>query len=297
MMMPGTWISFLSDYGVTDASVGVCHGVIARHAPDVRIIDISHSVSPQDVEHGAVMLAGAVGYLPTGIRLVLVETLDAAGYTRGVAVRTGDGSIFVAPDNGVTSLSWDLVGGVVEAREISNPDLFLPLPTAVFRGRDVYAPVAGHLATNLPLAEVGPAVAQESLVRLTPRACRVDADHVHAEVVYVDHFGNAALNVDRTDLEAAGILFGDVVEVRTDGRRAHMPFTHSYAQVSLGEPVLCEDSVRRAMIAVNGGRASDVLRLRRRDALVIGQGPRKQRDAVRTVVGDSAVPLGEMSIL
>ncbi len=287
--MSGSWVSFLSDYGVVDAYVGVCHGVIARHAPDARVIDVCHAVSPHDVEHGAVMLAGAVDYLPVGIRLALVETLETARVTRGVAVRTGDGSIFVAPDNGVTSLSWDLAGGVVAAHEISNPSLFLPLPTVTFRGRDVYAPVAARLVAGLPLAEVGPPVTPESLVRVRPRRCRVDKGHVHAEVVYVDHFGNAALNVDRFDLEAVGILLGDQVEIRTDSRVALMPFAQTYRDVAAKEAVVCEDALRRVMIAVNCGRAVDVLRLHRRAPLVIGRVTRKREETTRTL--PNSVPL------
>jgi hypothetical protein len=276
--MAQSWISFLSDYGVDDACVGVCHGVIARHAPQARVIDVCHAISPQDVEHGAVTLAGTVGYLPVGIHLVMVEQLDADGYTRGVTVRTADGSTFVAPDNGVASLGWDAVGGIEVVFEISNPELWLPLPTAVFRGRDVYAPVAARLAAGLPLVDVGPRVDPAELVRFKPRECTVDDDHVHGEVVSVDHFGNLSLNVTRAELEAAGILLGDRVEVRTDGRVLTLAFTHTYGEVPPGHAVLCEDALRRVMIAINCGRATDVLRLRRRDAVVIGQLPRDPRD-------------------
>jgi S-adenosylmethionine hydrolase len=264
--------------------------VIARHAPEARVIDVCHTVSPHDVEHGAVMLAGTVDYLPVGIRLALVETPETVGVIRGVAVRTGDGSTFVAPDNGVTSLSWDLAGGVVEAREISNPQLFLPLPTVTFRGRDVYAPVAARLVTGLPLADVGPQVPPESLVRVNPRRCRVDRDHVHAAVVYIDHFGNAALNVDRFDLDAAGIQFGDRVEVRTDGRVETVSFTQTYREVGVGETAVCEDALRRVMIAVHGGSAADVLRLHRRSPLVIGQVKRKPGNAVNLPLRSVSLP-------
>jgi S-adenosylmethionine hydrolase len=279
---PTQWITFLSDYGVEDACVGVCHGVIARHAPDVRVLDVCHAVAPQDIEQGAVMLADSVGYLPAGIHLVVVERLDSHGFTRGVAVRTADGSTFIAPDNGVTSLGWDALGGVVAAHEISNPALWLPLPSAVFRGRDVYAPVAARLSAGLPFTEVGPEIDQDTLVRLTRRGCAVDEDHVHAEVLAVDHFGNLSLNVTRSDLEAAGILIGDSVEIRAPGRELTLPFTHTYGDVPVGGLALCEDSLRRVMLAVNCGRAADLLRLGRRDALVIGQIPREPGAASRS---------------
>ncbi|MCM3885427.1 S-adenosyl-l-methionine hydroxide adenosyltransferase family protein [Frankia sp. R82] len=273
--MANSWINFLSDYGVDDACVGVCHGVIARHAPLARVLDLCHAIAPQDVGHAAITLADAVGYLPTGIHLVVVERLDADGYTRGIAVRAADGSVFVCPDNGVSSLAWDARGGIAEVREIANRELWLPLPTAVFRGRDVYAPVAARLAAGLDLARVGPRLDPVSLTQFRPRTCAVNDDHVHGEVVSIDHFGNLSLNMTRIDLEAAGILLGDPVEVRAGSRVMRLTFTHTYGEVPRGGVTICEDALRRVMIAVNCGRACDVLRLRREDAVVVGQLPRE----------------------
>ncbi|MCK9899499.1 SAM-dependent chlorinase/fluorinase [Frankia sp. Cpl3] len=272
--MASTWITFMSDYGVDGACVGVCHGIIARHAPEARVLDLCHSIEPQDVGLAAVTLVGAIGYLPSGIHLVVVEQLDASGYTRGIVVRSADGSLFVVPDNGVASLGWELLGGAEEAYQISNPDLWLPLPTAVFRGRDVYAPVAARLATGLSPADVGPRLDVAELVSVEPRTCHVDDDHVHGEVVSVDHFGNLSLNMTRAELEAAGILLGDRVEVRADARLTTMPFAHTYGEVAAGELALCEDALRQVMIAVNCGRAAEVLRLRRGDSVVVAQMPR-----------------------
>ncbi|CAO5230700.1 SAM hydrolase/SAM-dependent halogenase family protein [Frankia sp. AgKG'84/4] len=272
--MTDSWINFLSDYGSDDACVGVCHGVIARHAPATRVLDVCHSIAPQDVEHAAITLADAVGYLPTGVHLVVVERLDVDGYTRGVSVRTTDGSIFVCPDNGVASLAWDALGGIESVHEIANRELWLPLPTAVFRGRDVYAPVAARLAAGLELADVGPGVDPGGLTEFRPRTCVVDDDHVHGEVVSIDHFGNLSLNMTRLDLEAAGITLGDPVEVRAGTRTMRLTFTHTYGEAPRGGVTVCEDALRRVMIAVNCGRAVDALRLRRQDPVVVGQAPR-----------------------
>lgn len=288
--MTSSWISFMSDYGADGTCVGICHGVIARHAPEARVLDLCHSIAPQDIGQAAVTLVGAVGYLPLGIHLVVVEQLDADGYTRGVVVRTADGSMFVAPDNGVTSLGWEALGGVEAAYEISNRELWLPLPTAVFRGRDVYAPVAARLAAGLAPADVGPRLDAGELVRVEPRTCSVDDDHVHAEVVSVDHFGNLSLNVTRVELEAAGILLGDRVEVRAQGRTLTMPFAHTYGEVAPGGITVCEDSLRQVMIAVNCGRAADVMRLRRQDAVVIAQVPRDSARRPLEAVGGGASP-------
>jgi S-adenosylmethionine hydrolase len=264
------WVTFLSDYGLDDHLVGVCKGVVARIAPQVRIIDVCHQVRAQDVAIGAEMLAEALPYLPVGVHLALVDPFKSTS-ARGIAVRCADGSRFVCPDNGVGSLAFAVAGGVVEARELGNPDLWAPVPARSFRGRDIFAPVAAHLAAGRPLADVGPTVPPESLTRLERIEPSVHGDHVHGAVRMVDHFGNLALNVRRSDLEAAGIQLGDVVELRCGGRAVEVPFTLSFGDVPGGRTVVCEDAFRAITVAVNGGRADRTLRAGAGDPVVLGR--------------------------
>jgi S-adenosylmethionine hydrolase len=278
------WVTFLSDYGHDDVFVGVCKGVIAQIAPAVRVIDVCHLIAPQDVEAGAHALASAMPFLPVGVHLAMVDPQHAEP-ARGVAVRSGDGSVFVGPDNGVLSHAWEQRGGPVEAFALVNRDLWLEHLHATFRGRDVYAPVAAHIALGRPLAEVGPPVDLTDLTRLVLRAATVDDDHVHAEIRAVDHFGNVSLNLARADLEAAGIALGDQVELRCNGRTLTVPFTHSFGEVAVGRLTLCEDSFRAIQLAVNAGRANQELRVTRGDAIVIARAPQPQpgsRPAVTT---------------
>ena len=268
------WLTFLSDYGLEDVFVGVCKGVIARMAPHVRILDVCHLIAPQDVEQAATQLAGAMPFLPVGVHLAMVDP-QAARPVRGVVVRTGDGSVLVGPDNGVLSLAWRARGGVTDIVEIANRDLWLDNVHATFRGRDVFAPVAGHLAAGTDLAEVGPTVALDSVVQLDARDPVVDDDHVHAEIRAVDHFGNVSLNIARADLEAAGIALGDTVELRCNGRSITVPFTHTFGEVPAGRLTLCEDSFRAVQLAVNAGRASQELRVNRGDPIVIARMPQQ----------------------
>ena len=277
------WVTFLSDYGHDDVFVGVCKGVVAQIAPHVRIIDVCHLITPQDVEQGATQFAGAMPYLPVGIHLAVVD--PQAVHARGVVVRTGDGSLLVGPDNGVLSLAWDARGGVEEVVEVANRDLWLTDVHATFRGRDIYAPVAGHLAAGRSLSDVGPAVDAAALARIAVHEPVVDDDHVHAEIRAVDHFGNASLNIARSDLEAAGITLGDVVEVRCNGRTLSVPFTPTFGEVAPGRLTLCEDSFHAVQLAVNAGRASHELRINRGDPIVIARVPQQPaggRPAVTT---------------
>ena len=265
------WLTFLSDYGHEDAFLGVCKGVIARTAPDVRVIDVLHLVTPQDIEQGAATLASAVPYLPTpAVHLALVDPFRPTP-VRGVAVRTADGSIFVSPDNGLTSQAWAHVGGAVEAHILDNRALWHPAPARTFRGRDIFSPVAARLADGLDLAEVGSAVSVSDLQVLEVRGPEVDDDHVHGEVVTVDHFGNLTLNLSRTHLEAAGIHLGDDVELRCSGKTMVVPFLLTYGEAQRGRLALCEDSFRTVTIAVNQGSAAKVLRAGRAEPLVISR--------------------------
>ncbi len=265
------WLTFLSDFGVEDAFLGVCKGVIARTSPDVRVLDVLHLVSPQDVEQGAAVLASAVPYLPCpAVHLALVDPFRPQP-TRGVAVRTADGSTFVAPDNGLTSTAWAACGGPVSAYVLDDPSRWLPTPARTFRARDVYAPVAAQLAAGLPVEQVGTGIDVAELERLVLRAPTVEDDHAHGEVVQVDHFGNLTLNLHRSDLEAAGVQLGDQVELRCGGRSRSVPFALTYGEVGRGQLAVCEDSFRTVTVAVNSGSAAQTLRARRGDPVVLSR--------------------------
>ena len=265
------FLTFLSDLGHEDAFLGVCKGVIARIAPDVRVIDVLHLVQAQDVVQGAGVLASSVPYLPApAVHLALVDPFRTVP-SRGIAVRTADGSTFVAPDNGLTSQAWEVAGGAVQAHVLDDPTLWMPDAARTFRARDVFSPVAARLAGGLPIEQVGSRVELGELERLELSQPSVDEDHVHAEVVQVDHFGNLTLNVQRAHLEAAGIQLGDDVEMRCGGKTMHVQFTLTYGEVPRGRLALCEDSFRTITIAVNQGSAAKLLRAQRADPLVIAR--------------------------
>ena len=269
--MSQQWLTFLSDYGFEDAFLGVCKGVIARTAPDVRILDVLHLVAPQDVEQGSAVLASAVPYLPApAVHLALVDPFRAKP-ARAVAVRTADGSTFVAPDNGLTAQAWDISGGAVAAHLLDNRELWHPDPARTFRGRDVFSPVAARLAAGLAIEQVGTPIDVDELERITVRQPTVEGDHVHGEVVQVDHFGNLTLNLQRTHLEQAGMHVGDDVELRCSGKSMVVPFLLTYGEVDRGRLAVCEDSFSTVTIAVNCGSAATRLRAGRGEPLVISQ--------------------------
>ena len=256
-------IVFLTDYGRSDAFVGICHGVMARIAPGARVIDLTHAVPRQDVLRGAVELARAVPYLPDDAIYCAVVDPSVGSDRRGVAVAAGS-SLLVGPDNGLLSLAWDTLGGVDAAVEIESPDVVLEPVSRTFHGRDVFAPAAAHLAAGMPLEKLGPAVDPASLTRLDVPGPMVAPGAVGARVTATDGFGNVQLNATDRDLEAAGVA-GRVLVV--NGRR--LPRAGTFAELPEREPGLIVDSEGYLAIVINRGNAAAMLGLAAGDAVVV----------------------------
>ena len=253
-------ITFLTDFGLEDDFVGTCHGVIARIAPDVRVIDITHGIKPGRVLQGALMLANTVGYMPPGVHLAVVDP-GVGGQRRPLALRDGDGRLYVGPDNGLLLPAADRFGGVAEAVELANPEYALAHVSRTFHGRDLFSPAAAHLALGVPLGDLGPPLDPDALVRLDVPAAEVGGRRIRATVLAVDRFGNAALNLTRDELERAGIVPGTRVEVEAGGNRFYAVTARTFADAREGDLLLYEDSYRNVAVAVSRGSAAGLLGL------------------------------------
>jgi S-adenosylmethionine hydrolase len=249
-------ISFLSDYGLVDEFVGVCHGVMLRIAPEVTVIDVCHGIRPQNIAEGASVLAQAVPYLPVGVHLAIVDPGVGAGRLP-IAVQTADGSWLVGPDNGLLVPAAARLGGATSARKLENPELRASNPSRTFHGRDIFAPAAAHLARGVAPEELGTELAVESLVSLRVAVPRLHDGHFHAAVTRVDRFGNLSLNVDAVAAGEAGLVVGTLLEVGVEGHRVLAPFGETYSSVAPAEAVVTEDSHGRLAVCVNLGSAAD----------------------------------------
>jgi S-adenosyl-L-methionine hydrolase (adenosine-forming) len=257
-------ITFLSDYGLEDDFVGVCHAVIAGACPEARVIDLVHWVRRGDVRAGAVILREALPYLPVGVHLAVVDP-GVGSDRRGVALRAADGRLLVGPDNGLLSLAVERAGGVVEAVDIGRSPFALPYVSATFHGRDIFAPVAARLAGGAALADAGEPCDPAGLAVVELPQPRVVDGVLMAHVLYVDRFGNAQLDVEEPSFEV-----GDVLEVTTaSGRSERARHVRTFADACAGELILYEDSYRRLSVAVNQGDAAARLDLAVDDELRI----------------------------
>ncbi len=252
-------ICFFSDYGYTDDFVGTCRAVIARVAPDVRVIDVTHGLPERDVLAGAVVLRNTLPYMPDKAVILAVVDPGVGGPRRPVALRSAGDRLFVGPDNGLLMHAVDADGGLREAYELSNQELWLSPLSATFHGRDIFAPVAARLATGLALDAVGVAAELEGLDRIDVPEPRRHRDGLTAIAVLVDRFGNVALNLRARDLERAKLV--DTVELLTGDERYLARVARTFASVRPSDIVVLIDSYGQASVAVNAGSAAEVLGL------------------------------------
>lgn len=249
-------ISFLSDYGESDEFAGVCRGVMLGIAPEVTIVDITHSVEPFQIARGAILLARAVPYLPHSVHLAVVDP-GVGSDRRPVAIQTRDRSCLIGPDNGLLIPAAEKLGGVDSVRVIENPGILLPERSHTFHGRDIFAPAAAHIARGVPLEQLGSGVDPSTLVALELPAVRREGEALKAIVLHRDHFGNLELNVTASDLAGVRITTGARVEVQIGETIAQAMFERMFSAVPPGELVLFEDSHRSIALAVNSGSAAD----------------------------------------
>src|SRR3954449_10909729 len=248
-------ITFLTDFGLEDDFVGTCHGVIARIAPDVRVLDITHGIKPGRILQGALMLANTLAYMPLGVHLAVVDP-GVGGIRRPLALRDGEGRLYVGPDNGLLLPAAERFGGVAAAHELANPAYALGQVSRTFHGRDLFSPAAAHLALGVPLGELGPPIDMQELVRLDVPAAEVGQNRIRATVLYVDHFGNMQLNLKRAHLEEAGVSPGVTVELELALDRYYATAARTFADARAGDIILYEDSYGNIAIAISGGSAA-----------------------------------------
>jgi len=253
------YLSFLTDYGLEDGFVAACHGVAARIAPHATIIDVTHLVPPGDIRRGAAVLAQTVPYLPPAVHVAVVDP-GVGTDRRGVAVQAGR-SVFVGPDNGLLSWAVAASGGAVRAYQLTNRELWLEQVAATFHGRDIFVPVAAHLAADCEPAAAGEEIDVGDLVTLPAPERAVRGSTAEGEVLTVDRFGNIQLTITSSDAVAIGLRSGDAVLLQLGRRQLTVPYRDMFGAVAAGELVAYADSAGLVSIAVNGGDAAQRLGL------------------------------------
>ena len=252
---PPPVIGFLTDFGF-DGAAATCRGVMLAICPTAQVIDISHAIRKYAVLDGAFVLRATLPYLSVGVHVAVVDP-GVGTDRRPIAIRADRGDVLVGPDNGLLLPAADALGGAVDARELANRDLWRPVVSSTFHGRDVFAPTAAHLsAGNASFADVGPELSLGELVRLPRPRARAREGVVETEVTYVDSFGNLRLAGGADELTAAfgspeAALHVRVLVGGVDiGAAALVP---SFGHVEEGETLVYVDSTGDLAIAVSQG--------------------------------------------
>ena len=251
------FITFLTDFGLQDDFVGTCHGVIKRIAPDAQIIDITHGIPPQAVLQGALVLANTLPYMPVGVHLAVVDP-GVGGHRRPLALRDARGPALRRAGQRPPAAGRRAARDRRRARA-REPGYALESVSRTFHGRDLFAPAAAHLARGVALGELGPPIDPEALVRLELPEPSFGDGVVHATTLYVDSFGNIALNLTRDDLERVGVVPGTRVELDLAGERYYAVAARTFADARPGDVILYEDSYRNMSIAISNGNAAAML--------------------------------------
>jgi S-adenosyl-L-methionine hydrolase (adenosine-forming) len=250
----------MTDYGLEDAFVAVCHAIAFQIAPDLQITDITHLIPLGDIRRGATVLAQAAPYFPPAVHVAVVDP-GVGTSRRGIAVAAGN-ALFVGPDNGLLSVAVAAAGGATRVVSLTNRTLWRDTTAATFHGRDIFMPVAARLAAGMPLDEAGEPVEVASLVTLPQPQYRVTGNGAEAEVVTVDGFGNVQLSLPGADAPRSGLVPGVNVMLTWGDKTTTMRFAATFGDVAPGEPLCYRDSGDWVAVAVAGGDAARLLGLR-----------------------------------
>jgi len=243
-------IVFMTDFGTANDAVAICKAVILGIAPDVRIMDITHQVTPFSIEEGARFLSAVTPYYGPGTIFLVVVDPGVGTSRKAVVVKSRRGQYFVLPDNGLIAPVVDR-DGMEGAREITNPAWMIGVKISpTFHARDIFSPVAAHLAAGEDWSLVGPELKQ--LVRLNPRVVTVDAKGITGAVIGLDDpFGNLITDIQGDDFKRLGYALGDKVPVKIESKPFRIPYVRTFMDVPLGHMLLYVDSRGRIEFALN----------------------------------------------
>lgn len=256
----GRPITFLSDYGTTDEFAGVCRAVISQIAPDAPLIDLTHGIHRQDIRQGALALANALPFCSPGVHLAVVDP-GVGTDRRAVAVAVSEQRYLVGPDNGLLGPAIERLGGALEAVDLGVSPFRLEPVSASFHGRDLFAPVAAHLALGATLSEAGKAIDISSLAGLDLPRPLIDGERIVAHALAIDGYGNVTLDLTPAAAADGPLSPGDRARIDAPDGRFEARWAGTFGEVSAGDVLLYEDSSGALALAVNGGSAAGLLNM------------------------------------
>src|SRR5579862_1312247 len=243
-------IVFMTDFGTANDAVAICRAVILRIVPDVRIMDITHQVTPFSIEEGARFLAGVSPYYPAATVFLVVVDPGVGTSRKAVIVKSKKSQYFVLPDNGLMTPVLDR-DGFEGAREITNTAWMIGAGiSSTFHGRDIFSPAAAHLAAGEDWTQAGPVV--NELVRLNPRVSTLSDKGITGEVIGLDDpYGSLITDIPGDEFRKLGYQLGEKVTVKVGEKSYTLPYVKTFMDVPVGQMLLYQDSRGRMGLALN----------------------------------------------
>src|SRR5277367_83355 len=250
-------IVFMTDFGTANDAVALCKAVIVGIAPDARIMDITHQVTPFQIEEAARFLAGVTPYYPSGTIFLAVVDPGVGTSRKAVVVKSKRGQYFVLPDNGVITPVIER-DGLDSAREITNTGwMLMPQVSSTFHGRDIFSPAAAHLAGAWDFTLAGPPVDQ--LVQLTPKISTTSENGIEGDIIGLDDpYGSLISDIPGDEFKKLGYQLGDKIIVQLNKTPFSVPYARTFMDVQVGDPLLYIDSRGRIGLALNQRNYSQV---------------------------------------
>jgi S-adenosyl-L-methionine hydrolase (adenosine-forming) len=247
-------IVFMTDFGIVDDSVNICKGVMYSIAPEARIVDLTHEVTPFSILDGARFLYGSSAYYPVGTVFVVVIDPGVGSARKAIIAKTKRGQYFVLPDNGLMTLVQDR-DGIESAREITNANWMIGAAlSSTFHGRDIFSPAGAHLVRGDDWTQVGPELDVNKLVRLDLEVPKLDDRGLKAQVIATDGpFGNLVTNIDADEFMKLGYTWGQQITVTIGTQTLTVPLMHTFSDVPLRKPLIYINSRGRVALALNQG--------------------------------------------
>ena len=244
-------VTISTDFGPGNKGIGVMHAVIQRLYPDVSIIDLAQDVPAFDIRAGARLLE-AIAYVPAAAHICVVDP-GVGTKRRAIILITKRGDALIGPDNGVLIPATTFLGGITKAFAITNPAWMLSPVSAIFHGRDVFAPAAAHIAAGKNPADAGPSIDVATLAPSPyPEAQSNNGQQIDAEIIDVNHYGNVFLNIRAEEMHKLATV-GDTIELSADSKKILLPYQRTFGEVPVGSPVIVDDDFGRVEVAVNQG--------------------------------------------
>ncbi len=257
-------ITLTSDFGLKDEYVGMLKGVLLSHCLSPQIIDVTHSIQPQDILSAAIVIGRSYHYFPEGtVHMVVID--PGVGSQRSILALKADNHFFIAPNNGVLSplLTKDRISAIFS---VENSELFLPNVSNTFHGRDIIAPVAAKIASGLQLAEVGPALTLDHCLCISLPKAKLSAGTITGKIIAIDNFGNLQTSITKTNLANYSSRSNLIISLNTYTIKG---VNHFYGEREPGEIMALLDSRNHLEIAISGGNAASILNSKVGDTVII----------------------------